>query len=663
MSASHGEDPTSGERVYLHIYDYETKEFSGLTTYHGLVRIYNSNTWPSRIFWCVVVLSCLSLFMVHSGYLLFGYHSKPTLFQVNTIVSPDGIHFPDITICSRNSFPTPQLTGYNMSNRVLAYVLASFEDHALFPNVAEEHMEFERFRNIHRERTASEFSIADFLRNVRPKCEDMVIGCSFAGLNIENCCENSEAVVTDLGYCIRFPNVKNKYKQVFSGADYGWQYILAASRGLPSDLSWSSENGFYIAIHETSKETSMRSHAVSVSLGVSLYAGIFVKNITLLKRTDWGMCQDDWNPIVHGPVLTDLQYTSLHCEWNCIAREWLHNCDCLPVKFLGLNILTNASICTPLSIHNCSDFVYENASKCDCDVECQQIDYETQTSYSDVAANFIQRRVSLAQNYTGENISVVNVFMRSVAYERHEQQKQLQTADLLSNIAGSMGLFLGMSTVTLLEIFIYLFKSVWGTVNNERQRQFMDAMMEEENERRQSLVILEEPLRKASPHDIEPEDISSHTPRRSPRISIIPQHTHKGRRESSAIPFRELPVDGYTPIPHRSVLSLRRISLVGDEVGRRNSAIEASMSGLLPNVHSQRKSIAVGTFGRRESAMESAGEILPVRPENTTLAQRSHRRSSFASSTPRLSVQPNDDAIHLMVNRRRSSVHPKHFLI
>ncbi|VDO92685.1 unnamed protein product [Heligmosomoides polygyrus] len=82
-----------------------------MTTYHGLVRIYNSNTWPSRIFWCVVVLSCLSLFMVHSGYLLFGYHSKPTLFQVNTIVSPDGIHFPDITICSRNSFPMPQLTG------------------------------------------------------------------------------------------------------------------------------------------------------------------------------------------------------------------------------------------------------------------------------------------------------------------------------------------------------------------------------------------------------------------------------------------------------------------------------------------------------------------------------------------------------------------------
>ena len=35
-----------------------------------------------------------------------------------------------------------------------------------------------------------------------------------------------------------------------------------------------------------------------------------------------------------------------------------------------------------------------------------------------------------------------------------------------------MGLFLGMSTVTLLEIFIYLFKSIWGAVNTDRQKQF-----------------------------------------------------------------------------------------------------------------------------------------------------------------------------------------------
>jgi hypothetical protein len=90
------------ERVYLHILDYEAREFTGLTTYHGMVRIYNSNTWPSRIFWCVVVVSCVSMFMIHCGIMLYGYHRKPTLTQVNVIVPLEGILFPEITLCGLN---------------------------------------------------------------------------------------------------------------------------------------------------------------------------------------------------------------------------------------------------------------------------------------------------------------------------------------------------------------------------------------------------------------------------------------------------------------------------------------------------------------------------------------------------------------------------------
>ncbi|PIO68700.1 hypothetical protein TELCIR_09500 [Teladorsagia circumcincta] len=232
-----------------------------------------------------------------SGYLLLGYHSKPTLFQVKTIVASDGVSFPDITICKHNPIEMSRLVGYNMSKNVLLYLLASFNDHVERDELDDGHRAFEDYTNNFRLQAGRNFSIADFFFDVRPTCEELVLSCLFAGEDINNCCANSEVVITDVGYCVR------------------------------------------------------------------------------------------------------------------------------------------------------------------------------------------------------ENISVVNIFFRSTTYERHEQQKQLQTADLLSNIAGSMGLFLGMSTVTLLEIFIYLFKSVWGTVNTERQKQFMEAMMEEENERRQSVVIVEEPHR------------------------------------------------------------------------------------------------------------------------------------------------------------------------
>ncbi|VDK43555.1 unnamed protein product [Cylicostephanus goldi] len=62
--------------------------------------------------------------------------------------------------------------------------------------------------------------------------------------------------------------------------------------------------------------------------------------------------------------------------------------------------------------------------------------------------------------------------MQSRHVNVEEQLKRIKPVDLLSYVAGSMGLFLGMSCVTLLEIFIYLFKSVWGVFNDQRHKSY-----------------------------------------------------------------------------------------------------------------------------------------------------------------------------------------------
>ncbi|KAK6053173.1 Amiloride-sensitive sodium channel [Cooperia oncophora] len=377
-----------------------SEEFSGLTTYHGLVRIYNSNTWPSRIFWCVVVLSCLSLFMIHSGYLLLGYHSKPTLFQIKTIVATDGISLPDITLCNHNPLEMSQFSGYNMSTKVRSYLLASFDDHVEYDELNEAHRDFEEFKSNYELQTEQNFSLAKFFNDIRPTCEDLVLSCSFAGEDIPNCCATSEVVITDLGFCVRFPNSISKRKQYMGGSSYGFQFILHGHSDLRSNSSILSDDmGFHVLVHEPDKEVSVRSYGLSVPPGVTMHAGLSYRNVSYLQRTDWGLCQQDWNPEIHGSILTKLKYTSSHCEWNCLARVWLHTCACLPAKLLPLQASTDAGICTPYDIHRCADFVYENASKCSCDMECDLIDYETQVSYSDVPISSIQRKFAFSKQY------------------------------------------------------------------------------------------------------------------------------------------------------------------------------------------------------------------------------------------------------------------------
>ena len=47
---------------HMHAVDYEADMYTGITTFHGLVRIYNSRTWLSRSFWVIVVVAAFSVF-------------------------------------------------------------------------------------------------------------------------------------------------------------------------------------------------------------------------------------------------------------------------------------------------------------------------------------------------------------------------------------------------------------------------------------------------------------------------------------------------------------------------------------------------------------------------------------------------------------------------
>ncbi|VDL84947.1 unnamed protein product [Nippostrongylus brasiliensis] len=145
---------------------------------------------------------------------------------MNTIVAPDGIYFPDITLCNSFPFKASKLAGYGMSEKVQSYVLAFFNDHVSVDDFADDRKAFEDFVANYQEQTKSNFSIVEFFEDVRFTCEDMVIGCSFAGENIANCCQNAEIVAADVGYCIRFPNELYKKRQFLSGSSYGWQFIL-----------------------------------------------------------------------------------------------------------------------------------------------------------------------------------------------------------------------------------------------------------------------------------------------------------------------------------------------------------------------------------------------------------------------------------------------------
>ncbi|EGT50375.1 hypothetical protein CAEBREN_31624 [Caenorhabditis brenneri] len=584
------ENENTNERIYLQLYDYETKEFSGLTTYHGLVRIYNSNTWPSRIFWSVVVLSCLSLFMIHSGYLLLGYHSKPTLFQTNTIIPMNGECSSRFTLnlCNLNPLNIAKVKNMNISNSQLAYIQKYFNEIVRFqfwvtvrksfvlqtatqhPATKAEDEMFRSFTETYHENTGKSFDVRHFLEDVSKTCKETFVSCSFGREKLENCCEHVTTEMTEAGICFRLSNQNNKYRQWYSGNGFGWELVLNGNNGIEEDIEqadYDPEKGFLIMVHEGMKYPRINSYGVAVSPNSQLHAAIFMKNVSLLDKANWGSCSPGWTK--NGSV--NFPYTANHCEIGCKLKKVENECGCSPLAYSARLGEANKPFCTPMEIKQCFDKLKGPENRweddCDCPSECNMLEFDVTNSYSDLDG----RSKGFSGFQVENDISYVSLYYSRVAYERIEQQKQLQTADLLSNIAGSMGLFLGMSTVTLLEIFIYLFKSVWGTVNSTRQQQFVDAVAEEEKERAQSIVIIQN-------GGNEDEQKIPRFPGADRKMSGNSIHIHLDRRNSRMVRGGDLfsAPRGSVSIPSQLLSPLskhNRQSISYGQLGRKVSAI------------------------------------------------------------------------------------------
>lgn len=142
-------------------------------------------------------------------------------------------------------------------------------------------------------------------------------------------------------------------------------------------------------------------------------------------------------------------YIQANCFELCFDLDYIENnpCNCT-ILTLG-NVWSECFINNRVkSIANCTSdykiFFYKNslAEKCAkyCPLECDSI------SYSVTANSYTSKQRS------GKNDVIVYVFFRSLKYTLISQQPKMQEFDLISNIGGIFGLFIGLSFVTLFEI-------------------------------------------------------------------------------------------------------------------------------------------------------------------------------------------------------------------
>ncbi|KAF8375767.1 hypothetical protein PRIPAC_82196 [Pristionchus pacificus] len=463
----------------------ETRQFVSITAMHGVKRIWESRG-RSKVFWGVSVIVLASLMFWQVGLLLSTYLGKPTVSQVSLVMSEQGMDFPKITLCNYNPIKQSYLQSINstgdFSPRLVQYLLLANSDayDTITSNkteLVEDEAELQAYQEAH-----PDFTVDQFYEKGGFACPELLKHCSFAG-RVFDCCSVSRPVLTAHGLChyinLRGAGIEGMSAQKESSETAGLQLILDARRdekiteeSASASLANPIDAGFRFYVDEPETSTYSTSQGISVSPGDVVYTAVS------LVKSSWGNCTSTW-PAGYTGNNTKLKYQSKDCLTKCKARYFNENCGCSPFIY---NIDGEYTSCSALQYYECLDsLVVKNGSLTEwptcgeCKSECNRWIYGTSNSYahgfSDAAiASLRALYPEDNEEYIRANYLSVSIFFRDLSFTEYSQVAASNLTSLLSNMGGTLGLFMGMSVLTVFESIIYAAKVLWTFVSCQRRR-------------------------------------------------------------------------------------------------------------------------------------------------------------------------------------------------
>ncbi|XP_070545383.1 uncharacterized protein [Ptychodera flava] len=208
---------------------------------------------------------------------------------------------------------------------------------------------------------------------------------------------------------------------------------------------------------------------ITIMPGTVTSIGIREKH-TFRKTKPYGKCKDGTNEDnLYGPGNT---YKVLACQKACIQRQMLKYCKCVDSYIMG----EPQCLITNITQDTCRQFIrYLFQTKkldCDCRIPCEEQFYDKTISQSlwpaTVSLSYILKTIHSISAKTNDindalsvslNLAQLEVYFEELTIESTTESPAYGIEDFLSDIGGTLGLYIGLSVITVAE-FIELVASV-----------------------------------------------------------------------------------------------------------------------------------------------------------------------------------------------------------
>ncbi|XP_061413220.1 acid-sensing ion channel 1-like isoform X3 [Lethenteron reissneri] len=439
--------------------------FAYNTKLHGVKYIFLSRHW---FLWLLAVLTSVSLLLTWSNNRVHYLLSHPVHTNMQ-MVFVHNLTFPTVTFCNNNLLRFYKMTRQDL--HLAGNWLGLLTDNGTARPEVLDFLEdtgrktwFKKFANFSMFLPApvSNLETLHLINRSGHQLDEMLLDCKFRGRHCT--LNNFSTVFTRYGKCYMFNSGKDGRPLLTTlkgGTGNGLEIMLDIQQdeylpvwGETDETSF--EAGVRVQIHSQSEPPFIHELGFGVAPGFQTFVSTQEQRLIYLP-SPWGDCKAD-------PINSDFfdTYSITACRIDCETRYVVENCNCRMVHMPG-----DAPYCTPEQYKECADpaldfLVEKDNNYCVCDTPCNTTRYGKELSMvkipSKASAKYLAKKYNKTEDYIRENVLVLDIFFEALNYETIEQKKAYEVAGLLGDIGGQMGLFIGASILTILEIFDYLYE-------------------------------------------------------------------------------------------------------------------------------------------------------------------------------------------------------------
>ncbi|XP_046584648.1 amiloride-sensitive sodium channel subunit alpha-like [Haliotis rubra] len=474
--------------------------FAESTSFMGIPKIWASPRLVFKIMWTLFFLGATTVMIIQLVELFTTFYKYPVKTSVK--LGFTALPFPAVTICNMNPIKLSKAkllscelqktleipTEYQSEECVNITNTVDLSEFTETEYVCDESGCYEEEAGgldtfyVRRELIANYLAAEypEVRKDVGHHLESMLIECSLNGRS----CDASKFTTflsNDLGNCF---TLRSKGLQATkSGPESGLSMVI----NLESEEfieTFKTGYGLRVVIHDNGTRPFPGSEGFTVSAGSETSIALkLVRNDSTTRGGDYGKCNDS---LIFKKKF-GVAYTERACREFCQRNLVIDICKCRPEDESQLN--SSVKICNTNKEWNCQDRVQnkyvvdsgKGVDTCKCGTPCVEKVY--QTTFSSRQWPVLRHIRALEQqackiepespkcsysSYDFENVDIrtssflkLKVYFHSLNFESVKEEPFYDTERFLSDIGGTMGLWIGASVLSLAEFLEILFELIF----------------------------------------------------------------------------------------------------------------------------------------------------------------------------------------------------------